>query len=147
MGNICRSPTAHGVFAARVAARGLAHVFEIDSAGTHGYHSGAPPDVRAVRAARRRGVDLRPLRARAVRVEDFAAFDLIAAMDRNNLAWLQAKCPPEHQHKLRLFLEFAPQVGVVEVPDPYYGAEEGFEHVLGLVDAAAEGLLLQLLGD
>lgn len=145
MGNICRSPTAHGVFASMVAARGLSGVVEVDSAGTHGYHRGAPPDVRTQQAARVRGYDLAGLRARPVRPDDFESFDLIAAMDRNNLAWLQSRCPPQHRGKLGLFLTFAPHTGVEEVPDPYYGGPQGFEYVLDLVEAASTGLLNEVL--
>jgi protein-tyrosine phosphatase len=119
MGNICRSPTAHGVFLAHLNARGVADLFEVDSAGTHGYHIGAAPDTRTTNAARRRGYDLSSLRARRVSDNDFAHYDLIAAMDRNNLTSLMARCPPDHQHKLVLFMQFAPEMGADEVPDPY----------------------------
>ena len=141
MGNICRSPTAEGVFAHWLSARNLESIVRVDSAGTHGYHVGAPPDVRTQAAAARRGYDLRRLRARAVCDADFERFDLILAMDRANLSWLKARCPDHHHQKLKLFLDFAPNTGVTEVPDPYYGGEDGFEHVLDLIEDAAQGLL------
>ena len=144
MGNICRSPTAEGVFRAQLAARGLADRVSADSAGTHGYHTGAAPDPRTQQAARRRGYELSRLSARAVRDEDFVSFDLIAAMDRDNLAWLESRCPEDHRHKLALMLEFAPELKVSEVPDPYYGGPQGFEHVLDLIEMASAKLALHV---
>ena len=144
MGNICRSPTAEGVFRAQLAARGLADRVSADSAGTHGYHTGAAPDPRTQQAARRRGYELSRLSARAVRDEDFVSFDLIAAMDRDNLAWLESRCPEDHRHKLALLLEFAPELKVSEVPDPYYGGPQGFEHVLDLIEMASAKLALHV---
>jgi protein-tyrosine phosphatase len=141
MGNICRSPTAEGVLRALVEREELSAFFEIDSAGTHGYHVGEPPDPRATRAALRRGYDLSPLRARRINEIDFRHFDCILAMDRENLALLQRGCPSEHRHKLGLFLEYAVGSDEDEVPDPYYGGEDGFEHVLDLVEDAARGLI------
>ena len=140
MGNICRSPTVEGVFR-RVVERELAgHAIEIDSAGTHGYHVGHPPDPRAQRAAERRGIDLSALRARRVAVEDFSRFDLILAMDPLNVTVMQELCPAEHRSRIRLLLEFAPGVGREDVPDPYYGGSNGFEYVLDLAEEAAIGL-------
>ncbi|MEW5781617.1 MAG: low molecular weight protein-tyrosine-phosphatase [Pseudomonadota bacterium] len=144
MGNICRSPTAEGVARELARRRGLHDFFEFDSAGTHGYHVGNPPDRRAQEAAKKRGYDLSSLRARQVNEFDFVRFDRILAMDCDNLALLRQACPDEHHGKLGLFLEFAPQRGFDEVPDPYYGGPEGFEIVLDLVEAAAEGLLSRL---
>ena len=144
MGNICRSPTAEGVFRAQLAARGLADRVSADSAGTHGYHTGAAPDPRTQQAARRRGYELSRLSARAVRDEDFVSFDLIAAMDRDNLAWLESRCPEDQRHKLALMLEFAPELKVSEVPDPYYGGPQGFEHVLDLIEMASAKLALHV---
>lgn len=141
LGNICRSPTAEGVFAKLLTEQNLSHVVRIDSAGTHAYHVGDAPDLRAQRAAKARGVDLSTLRARKVVNGDFAEFDYILAMDRENYAILQQACPPEHQHKLSLYLDFAPQLKHREVPDPYYGGEYGFERVLDLVETAGAGLL------
>lgn len=140
MGNICRSPTAEGVFKRHVIQAGLADLILSDSAGTHDYHSGEPPDRRAQVAARRRGYDIASLRARRVSAEDFARFDLLLAMDEHNLETLKQHCPPEHRYKLRLFLEFAGGA-VREVPDPYYGGPQGFEQVLDLIEDAAQGLL------
>jgi protein-tyrosine phosphatase len=141
MGNICRSPTAEGVFRRTVAAESLAFTLNIDSAGTHAYHVGKPPDPRARRAAETRGIDLTGKRARQVTVDDFARFDLVLAMDELNHATLLELCPPEHRDRVRLFLEFAPQLGRVDVPDPYYGGNNGFEYVLDLVEEASRGLL------
>ncbi len=144
LGNICRSPTAEGVFRNLVhkAAPGLQ--VEVDSAGTAGYHIGAAPDPRSQRAALRRGIDISDLRARQISRSDFTTFDWILAMDRENLRDLEAKRPMHSRAKLSLFLEFAPQTGRTEVPDPYYGGEADFERVLDLCDAAARGLLAAL---
>lgn len=141
MGNICRSPTAHGVFRELVRAEGLEDLIGIDSAGTHAYHVGNPPDERAQATARGRGFDLSDLRARQVRPEDFSEYDYVLAMDEDNYAILAGQCPPEHHHRVRMFLDFAPEQGVREVPDPYYGGAKGFEYVFDLVDAASQGLL------
>lgn len=143
-GNICRSPTAEGVFRAAVEAAGLGARFVIDSAGTHGYHVGEPPDPRSQRHAARRGIDLSAQRARQVADGDFAGFNLLIAMDRENLAELERRCPPEHRHKLVLFMAYAPQARSRVVPDPYYGAADGFEEVLDLVELASAGLLARL---
>ncbi len=140
LGNICRSPTAEGVFRA-IAARELPEVaLTVDSAGTAGYHVGEPPDGRTCAAAQRRGYDLSGLRARVVEPRDFEVFDLILAMDRQNLETLRRRAPAEARTRLRLLLEFAPQSGLMEVPDPYYGGVNGFEQVLDLVEAASLGL-------
>ena len=144
MGNICRSPTAHGVFQRLVEQTGMSHEIKTDSAGTHAYHVGHPPDPRAQTVALRRGINLSALRARRVSVSDFEKFDYILAMDQENLSVLRTSCPPEHSHKLRLFLDFAPELKVNEVPDPYYGGATGFEQVLDLVEIASEGLLRHL---
>lgn len=141
MGNICRSPTAEGVFRQVVRQAGQEERFQIDSAGTHDYHIGKAPDRRAQQAALTRGYDLSGLRGRQVGREDFGCFDLVLAMDQENLANLHRICPPEHREKVRLFLEFGHRFGEREVPDPYYGGAQGFEHVLDLVEDAAEGLL------
>lgn len=141
MGNICRSPTAHGVFRRLVQEEGFSQVIEIDSAGTHAYHVGEPPDRRAQLAANRRGIDLSDLRARRIAPEDFVRHDYVLAMDTDNLAVLTGLCPAEHAHKLRLFMEFAPDWGSDEVPDPYYGGVTGFERVFDMVEAAALGLI------
>lgn len=144
MGNICRSPTAEGVFRKLLTERAPELRVEVDSAGTHGYHTGDRPDPRACRAAERRGVDLAPLRARQVTARDFEHFDLVLAMDEQNCVLLREVCPPELHERIHLFLEFAPQLTRREVPDPYYGGSAGFEHVLDLVEEAGAGLLEQL---
>ncbi len=141
MGNICRSPTAEGVVRKVLAERAPGLSVDVDSAGTHSYHVGHPPDRRAQAAARARGVDLSSLRARRVDEADFMRFDLILAMDQDNLAELEALRPSEATAELRLLLEYAPAVTLNEVPDPYYGGSNGFEQVLDLVEAAALGLL------
>ncbi len=141
MGNICRSPMAEGVFRQRVAEAGLAERVHIDSAGTHAYHVGEPPDPRARETALRRGIELDALRARRVTREDLALFDFVLAMDKGNLAILQDIADPEHHERIRLFMEFAPEMKVREVPDPYYGGQGGFDQVFDLVEAAADGLL------
>jgi protein-tyrosine phosphatase len=141
MGNICRSPTAQSVFGALVKEAGLADMIEIDSAGTHAYHVGKAPDARAQETARRRGLSLDGLRARAATEEDLACFDYVVVMDQDNFQDLLAICPPEHERKVHMLMDFAPELRVREVPDPYYGAERGFEQVFDLVEAAAAGLL------
>jgi len=140
MGNICRSPTAEGVFRYHAEQAGQDGRLHIDSAGTHAYHSGEPPDRRARAAAERRGMSLEGIRARRVSVEDFERFDYIIAMDEDNLARLRDEAPEEHRAKLSLFLEFG-DVDETEVPDPYYGGSAGFERVLDLVEEASRGLL------
>jgi protein-tyrosine phosphatase len=146
MGNICRSPTAHGVFRAMVAGEDLADVIAIDSAGTHAYHVGNEPDRRAQETARRRGVDLSDLVARRVSEEDFGRFDYVVAMDQENFLSLAEICPEEHREKIHLFMDFAPGMRTREVPDPYYGGAAGFERVFDLVEAAAQGLLDEIRG-
>jgi protein-tyrosine phosphatase len=146
LGNICRSPTAHGVFAAMVAERGLADMIEVDSCGTGSWHVGEPADRRAAAEAARRGYDLSALRARQVRPEDFDYFDYILAMDRSNLTDLRAMRPPRFSGHLGLFLDFADGAREREVPDPYYGGDAGFSHVLDLVETASEGLLREISG-
>ncbi len=141
MGNICRSPTAEGVFAKRLADAGLDHLVDTDSAGTHAYHVGEPPDPRAQRTAASREVDLSPLRARRAMTEDFEDFDYVLAMDRDNYYGLQQICPEGQEHKLQLFMDFAPGLDIEEVPDPYYGGPAGFDRVLDMIEVAADGLL------
>lgn len=141
MGNICRSPMAEGVVRTLIERAGLIGRVELDSAGTHDWHAGAPPDRRAQNAAARRGYDLSGLRARRVAASDFARFDHILAMDRDNLALLREACPEEHRRKLGLFLDHAENFDEEEVPDPYYGGIDGFERVLDMVEDAARGLI------
>ena len=144
LGNICRSPSAEAVFRTIAAREAPDLMLEIDSAGTAGYHIGDAPDARSQEAARRRGYDMSPLRARVVENADFERFDLILAMDTNNLDVLRKRAPVEHRERVRLFLEFAPECGLDEVPDPYYGGPAGFEQVLDLVEEASRGLLAHL---
>lgn len=141
MGNICRSPTAHGVFRKLLETEQLVDRIEIDSAGTHAYHVGNPPDARAQETARQRGLDLSDLRARQAKSEDLAEFDYVIAMDKDNYRSLMAICPTGQEGSIHLFMDFAPQMRTTEVPDPYYGGPAGFDKVFDLVEAAAEGLL------
>lgn len=141
MGNICRSPTAHGVFRALVKERNLQKVIEIDSAGTHAYHTGEPPDQRAQYTANQRGINLSDLRARPVKERDFDQFDYILAMDESNYSDLLAQCPEEAKSKIYLFLSFAPQLNRRSVPDPYYGGNKGFESVFDMIEHASKGLI------
>jgi len=147
LGNICRSPTAEVVFRAVARRDAPDLVLEVDSAGTAGYHVGELPDRRTRQAAARRGYDLSALRARVVEPRDFEHFDLILAMDRENLRALERLAPVHARERLRLFLEFAPEAGISEVPDPYYGGPNGFEDVLDLIEAASRGLLEHLRDD
>ena len=144
MGNICRSPTAQGVFETLVANRGLSNMIRIDSAGTLAYHVGEKPDTRATEAAFQRGIDLSTQRARRVVPGDFMIFDYVLAMDDSNYEDLAAICSADELSKLRLFMEFAPDSDTREVPDPYYGGGTGFERVLDLIESAAEGLLAEI---
>ncbi|MFL6549478.1 MAG: low molecular weight protein-tyrosine-phosphatase [Povalibacter sp.] len=145
MGNICRSPTAEGVFRQLLAARGIESILEVDSAGTHDYHVGEAPDTRAVEAAKRRGIDLSNLRARQIAEDDFARFDLILAMDEQNLAELKSRAGHEYLERVRLVMDYAPSAARRFVPDPYYGGPLGFEEVLDLLEQASEGLVENLL--
>jgi len=144
MGNICRSPTAEGVFRRVLRERAPDLAIEIDSAGTHDWHIGKPPDERALQAARRRGIDLSQLRARQVSVEDFERFDLVLAMDEENLSELRRIAPRHHHERIRLIMDYAPGALRRTVPDPYYGGPQGFEEVLDLLEEAAEGLLREI---
>lgn len=145
MGNICRSPTAEGVFRQLAEAAGLGGAIAIDSAGTHDYHVGEPPDRRAQAAAAKRGYDLSGLRGRQVGVEDFHAFDYVLAMDYANLAVLERLCPPQQAHKVGLFMEFGRSFAAAEVPDPYYGGADRFERVLDMIEDAGRGLLQEIV--
>jgi len=141
MGNICRSPTAEGVFRDLVVKQGFGPDIFIDSAGTHAYHEGEEADPRSQKAALERGVDLRDLRARRLVAKDFEQFNYVLVMDEKNHASALKVCPDIHQQKLRYFLEFAPQLNSLNVPDPYYGGKFGFERVLDMVEEASVGLL------
>ena len=144
MGNICRSPTAEGVFVKLIKEQDLEDYFVIDSAGTHAYHIGEPPDLRAQHAALERDVKLNHLRARKVIMADFEDFDFLLAMDADNYAVLMEASPEEYKDKISYFLDFAPHLDTREVPDPYYGGKYGFERVLDLIEVASEGFLSNL---
>lgn len=141
MGNICRSPTAQGVFQALVEKEGLQDLIEVDSAGTHAYHVGEPPDQRAQETAQKRGFDLSDQRARRAVADDFLLFDYVVAMDQDNYHALYAICPEGMEEKIQLLMDYAPSFRTREVPDPYYGGPSGFEQVFDMVEAAAAGLL------
>jgi protein-tyrosine phosphatase len=141
MGNICRSPTAEGVFTKLVNEKKLDHRFIIDSAGTHAYHIGEQPDLRSQKAAAERDIQLSHLRARKVVMGDFEDFDFLLVMDDENYTALINACPASHKHKVQYFLDYAPQLTAREVPDPYYGGQYGFERVLDMIEAASMGFL------
>lgn len=142
MGNICRSPTAEGVFRQRAEAAGLE--LDVDSAGTHAYHVGNPPDARSSRHALQRGYDLSAQRARQVSASDFERYDHVLAMDHENLVRLKAACPPQYRHKLALFMQYATRSDSDVVPDPYYGGPNGFDQVLDYIEDASDGLIAAL---
>ncbi|MDP0587900.1 MAG: low molecular weight protein-tyrosine-phosphatase [Candidatus Endonucleobacter bathymodioli] len=144
LGNICRSPTAHGVFVKQVADAGLSESIHVDSAGTSSGHKGSLPDVRSREEALARGYDLSFIRSRQVLLDDYRKQDLILAMDQENLETLRSQCPEEFQQKLGLFLAFADNVDVREVPDPYYGGDENFAKVLSLIEDGGIALLKHL---
>jgi protein-tyrosine phosphatase len=144
LGNICRSPTAEAVLRGLLAREAPELAITVDSAGTSNYHPGSPPDRRSQAVARQRDYDLSGLRARQVCAEDFATFDLILAMDRNNLQELLRMAPPGARGRIQLFLDYAPEQPLREVPDPYYGGPGGFDEVLDLIELAARGLLRRL---
>lgn len=142
LGNICRSPTAEGVFREKVEQAGLSESIFIDSAGTSAYHVGEPPDTRSQEEAKRFGYDLSAQRSRQVVSDDFERFDLLIAMDQTNLQNLKSIKTDGYSDKLKLFLlDYAPQLGVSEVPDPYYGGAKGFTQVVQLIETASDGLL------
>ncbi|MAO56999.1 MAG: phosphotyrosine protein phosphatase [Rhodospirillaceae bacterium] len=141
LGNICRSPSAEGVFRKLVRDEGLSDVITTDSSGTSGWHIGEAPDPRAQEAAQRRGIDISDLRGRKSAARDFRDFDYVLAMDRRNYADLSAIAPKGAEDRLHMFLSFAPHLGETEVPDPYYGGDQGFDDVLDMIEAASKGLL------
>jgi protein-tyrosine phosphatase len=147
LGNICRSPTAEGVFRTRVKRSGLDDRIVVASAGTGDWHVGEPPDRRAIAHAAKRGYDLRRQRARQICAADFDRFNWILAMDRANLREVQMQRPFGHGGHVGLFLEMAPDLGVSEVPDPYYGGADGFEHVLDLIESASDSLLARIVDE
>jgi protein-tyrosine phosphatase len=146
LGNICRSPMAEGVFRRVVAEEGLTEHFIIDSAGLGDWHIGQAPDHRAQKAARSRGIDISDQSARQVMDEDFDRFDLLLVMDGSNYDELKARAPHEARAKIRPFLDYAPHAATKDVPDPFFGGKEGFDHALDLIEAAAHGLLDALAG-
>jgi protein-tyrosine phosphatase len=144
MGNICRSPMAEGAFRSQLLNHGLESLFDTDSAGTHGYHTGASPDQRAQESALRRGIDISSLRCRTVEPEDYVRFDHILAMDQDNLEWLLKNAPEIQHDKIQLLLDFSLNHPGADVPDPYYGPPKGFERVLDLIEDGAQGLLTSI---
>ena len=144
LGNICRSPTAEGVFTALINREGLTDLVSVDSAGTGDWHVGDQPDRRAQAAAKARGYDLSMQRARQIKEMDFWDFDYVIAMDSQNHSDLSIMAPTNAQDRIRMFLSFAPKEGITDVPDPYYGGANGFDHVLDLVEAASLGLLQEI---
>lgn len=145
--NICRSPAAQGILKQLLESELLDGVVEVDSAGTHVFQAGHRPDPRSQKTALQSGIDLSGLRARMVRPDDFARYDYILAMDENNLRHLEKNCPGEFRYKLSLILEFAPELGMREVPDPYFGNLSGFERVFEMLETASRGLVQQLHKD
>ena len=141
MGNICRSPTAEGVFSALIKEQKVDAQFAIDSAGTHAYHVGEAPDLRAQKAAKDRNVNLSQIKARKVIFGDFEDFDYLLAMDDDNHQILMQSCPDQLKYKIKYFLEYAPHLDTREVPDPYYGGKYGFERVLDMIEDASVGFL------
>jgi len=147
MGNICRSPTAHGLFLSLVREQQLDELIEVDSAGTHSWNIGSSPDLSAQKTAQKYGVDLSDLRARHVVKEDYDYYDYILAMDKSNLANMLAECGEYNRHKLQLLLEYADDTEIIEVPDPYGEGMDGFEIVYGLIEQGCQGLLSTLKQD
>lgn len=147
LGNICRSPMAEGVFRRVAEEEGVAHLFEIDSAGLGDWHVGQAPDTRAQSAARRRGIDISGQSARQVQHADYTRFDLLLAMDGSNFAELTQLAPKHARHRIRRLLDFAPHTETQDVPDPFFGGREGFDHALDLIEHASRGLLAELLDD
>lgn len=141
MGNICRSPTAHGLFLSLIRKQQLDEIIEVDSAGTHSWNIGNSPDLSAQMIARQHGVDLTDLRARRVVQEDYDYYDYIVAMDKSNLANMLAECEKYNRYKLKLLLEYANDTEITEVPDPYGAGMDGFETVYGLIEQGCLGLL------
>lgn len=144
LGNICRSPAAHGVFEHIIKAEGLEHKISVDSCGTGSWHIGQAPDDRMIKVAMEKGYDLSHLRARRIAAEDFECFDYILAMDARNLADTMKLAPNHYSGKLQLFLDFSLEKSLLEVPDPYYGGNEGFERVLALVESTSKNLLAEI---
>lgn len=140
-GNICRSPTAEGVMRHRLNEEGLTDRISHDSCGMHGYHQGEPPDTRSLQAALERGYDFSDLRARRIEQDDFREFDLLLAMDEGHFRQMEAMRPKDATASIEMFLDYAPQASVREVPDPYYGGRRGFDFVLDLIENGVDGLI------
>ena len=140
-GNICRSPTAEGVFRHMVESRGLSDRIEVDSAGVGSWHVGDPPDARSAETALARGINISDQRARTVRPCDFQEFDLLMAMDTGHHTAMSRACPPDLQTRVRMFMDYAPEAEVADVPDPYYGSGDGFTRVFDMIQLGAKGLL------
>ena len=147
MGNICRSPSAQGVFEKLIKNKDLGELFSVDSAGTHSYHIGAKPDSRSATCALKRGVDLSCQRARKISSQDFEDFDYIVVMDNDNYMNVRMMCPKQYHHKIHKMMSFAPSSKYKEVPDPYYGGDQGFELVLDLLENASIGLYQHIVGN
>lgn len=141
LGNICRSPTAEAVFRHKARLQGLQ--LKIDSAGTHGYHTDSPPDERSRAAGESRGYDFAGIKCRKVSLQDFEDYDLLIAMDNENIRNLKKECPDEYKHKIQSFMSYS-DLGEAVVPDPYYGGKKGFEYVLDLIENASDGLIRQI---
>ena len=144
MGNICRSPMAEGMFRHAIKAAGLDQQMQIDSAGTHSYHVGSPPDPRAQQASQKRGVDISNLRSRLVVDQDFAEYDYILVMDGANHANLVRRAPEKHKHKISRLLAFSRKYPNLDVPDPYYGGAQGFEENLDMIQEAVQHLVREI---
>ena len=143
-GNICRSPTAEGVFRNLLKTRCLTDLIKVDSAGLGSWHVGDPPDPRSTETAIKRGIDIRHQKARAIRPHDFEEFDLLLAMDKTHYSAMKRSCPPELQSRIHMFMNYARNTEISEVPDPYYGSSNGFDRVFDLIEAASEGLLEEI---
>jgi len=145
LGNICRSPMAEGLFRQIVTDAGMGERYRIDSAGTGSWHVGRPPDLRAQQALGLRGIDISSLRARQITRDDFNGFDLILAMDRSNHNRLMDIAPDVYEPNVRLLMKYAPEMGICEIPDPFFGGPEGFDYVVNLIEVASRGLLASLM--
>ncbi|MDQ7091838.1 MAG: low molecular weight protein-tyrosine-phosphatase [Methylococcales bacterium] len=144
MGNICRSPTAEGVFSHLIEQQQLSAHFQVNSAGTHAYHIGEQPDLRSQKTAKERGLDLSQQLARKVIYGDFEDYDYLLAMDKSNYTTLMNACPEKFKSKIHYFLDYAPELRCRDVPDPYYGGENGFDNVFDMIEAASKGFLHSL---
>tara|TARA_B100000579_G_scaffold191307_1_gene156291 strand:+ start:2201 stop:2674 length:474 start_codon:yes stop_codon:yes gene_type:complete len=147
LGNICRSPTAQAIFEKRITEHGLEDLFEVDSCGTGSWHIGKMPDPRAIEAAEKRGYSLNHIRARRIQIKDFDNFDYLVAMDRENLKEVEKLLPENFYGNVVLFSSFIKDSKLVDVPDPYYGGERGFDEVIDMIELGASGFLNNTLSD